>query len=361
MKPVSLLSCLLLLREPLSGWGFVAVKPSLASFSVPRHGLYSSAETDVTSVVDEWGSQSTVELPSNVTDSVASEVSEADLLTPPDMLTLWSRRLITREDPFSIHKLGSLVYTASGVIILGTGALRFLTSPQVFAEIPSSLELPAQVFCVSNIILCLASVRMAFLHRRFDLTARNAFLGTAVSSLFSGFYFLWTSPFGPDAFNNQVINQSCFGILVLLNVIFIMDTLLKIPEVVESRRDRKADEKGRFLVDALGYVLPIAWGMPVVASTGYIASVLHDRPWFFEQCLYIDQMTGQPGINANICYLQVMASFAASYGSLFVTLRDKKLITKQQELVGITAFSVPAMIWTIYVSVVFFIYLFDTH
>jgi len=291
---------------------------------------------------------------------------EADnqFLQAPDALTLWRRRLITHEDPFSVHKISSLLYTASAIVILGTGAFRFLADDEhaLFAEIPTFLELPSLAFVASNMVMCVASVRMAFLHRKFDLTARNAFLGTAASSLFSGFYFLWTSPFAPDAFNDALINRSCFGILVLLNVIFIMDTLLNIPEVVESRRDRKADDyDGRFLVDALGYVLPIGWGFIPVISTGYIASVLHDRPWFMEQCSYIDQVTGTHGINANICYLQVLTSMAASYGSLFVTLRDKKLISKQQELGWITAFSVPAMLWTIYVTFVFASHLFDSH
>jgi hypothetical protein len=40
--------------------------------------------------------------------------------------------------------------------------------------------------------MCAVSTRMAFLHRRFYLTARNAFLGTGASSMFLGFYFLRT-------------------------------------------------------------------------------------------------------------------------------------------------------------------------
>ena len=296
------------------------------------------------------------------TTSAVAVAAEAGSLQPPNAWTLWRRRLITHEDPFSVHKLSAILYTASSVLILGTGAQRFLTSPPDFAEIPSSLELPVWTFVITNTIMCSASVRMAFLHRKFDLAARNAFLGTAASSLFSGFYLLWTSPFAPNAFNNQVINRSCFGVLVLLNVIFIMDTLLNVPDIVEGRRDRKADDyEGRYIVDVLGYVLPVGWGLLPVVGTGIIGSVLHDRQWFFEQCVYIDQMTGQPGLNASIVYLQVMTSLAASYASLFVTLRDKKLIGKQQELAGITVFSVPTMIWTIYVSVIFLQHLFDFH
>ena len=270
-------------------------------------------------------------------------------------LARWQRRLITREDAFSIHKLSSIAYTISSAIILGTGAVQFLQSPETFSEIPSSLEMPAYVFVASNTISCFSSVRMAFLHRRGDLTARNAFLGTAVSSLFSGYYFLWTSPFGPQILNDPITNRSFFAVFTLLNTFFIIDTVLRLPQVVESRRDGRAnDYNGRFILDALAYVSPVAWGLPVILATAYYQSYLHDRPWFFEHCLYVDQVRGVPGLQPNLCYLQVAASLAASYGALFVTLRDKRLITKNQEILGITVFSVPALIWTVYGSGLFF-------
>ena len=217
-----------------------------------------------------------------------SELAIPTLDEKRDLPALWARRLITKEDPFSIHKLSSITYTLSAIIILGSACTRYLDSPEVFAVVPEYLKLPTYIFTISNFVMCAVSVRMAFLHRRYDLTARNAFLGTAVSSSFSGFYNLWTSPFGLDAFNNQLINQACFAVFTLLNTVFIMDTIIKVPEVVESRRDRKADDyKGRFAVDAIGYVLPVAWGLPLVLGTAYLDAVLYDREWFFNQCQYI--------------------------------------------------------------------------
>ena len=68
-------------------------------------------------------------------------------------------------------------------------------------------------------------------------------------------------------------------------------------------------------------------------------------------------MKGVSGMNASLCYLQVILSLAASYGALFVTLRDKKLISKNQELAGISVFSVPAMIYTTFVTAEFISYL----
>ena len=298
---------------------------------------------------------------SNVTDitfeATLPTAAPTVLTRPDDWVSLWKRRLITHEDPLSIHKISSIVYSATGAGLLATAAIRYLMGPETFAEVPPSLALPLYAFSISNLIMCVASVRMSFLHRRFDLTARNAFLGTAVSSLFSGFYLLWTNPLGPEIFDNPLVTQACFAVFILLNVVFITDTCLKVPEVVEGRRDRKAEDyAGRFWVDTMGYVFPVAWGLPFVLVTGYVDAVLYDRTWFFEQCQYIDQMNGVPGMQANLSYLQILTSLAPSYGALFVTLRDKKLITKQQELVGITAFSTATLVWTIFATSGFFAY-----
>ena len=332
-------------------------KPSLQSYTKPSV----DEELQSSELIVEDEQQNDTMLPSASTEGMVDNISDLAIPTPDEtrnLPALWARRLITKEDPFSIHKLSSISYTLSAIIILGTATVRYLDSPEVFAVVPEYLRLPTYVFTISNFIMCIQSVRMAFFHRRYDLTARNAFLGTAVSSSFSGFYYLWTSPFGLDAFNNQLINQACFAVFTLLNTVFIMDTIVKVPEVVESRRDRKTDDyKGRFAVDAIGYVLPVAWGLPLVLGTAYLDAVLYDREWFFNQCQYIDQVRGFPGIQANLSYLQVAASVAASYGSLFVTLRDKKLISKNQEIGWISIFSIPTMIWAVLVSAEFLSYL----
>ena len=238
-----------------------------------------------------------------------------------------------------------------------TGAIQFLQSPETFSDVPSSLLIPGYTFSISNGVMCCASVKMAFQHRRNDVTSRNVFLGTAASSLFSGFHFLWTSPFGPEIFNNQLVNQSYHIIFIHLNAVFNFDTLVKIPEVVvESRRDRKAEEyPGQVIMDAVVYVLPVVWGLPPTIVSAYFQAFVYDRQWFFEQCAYIDQMRGVPGLLPTLCYLQVAGSCAASFAALLVTLRDKKPISKNQEILGITVLSVPAMIiWTIYSGGLFF-------
>ena len=334
------------------------------------------------SLADETVTQSTILLPT-IDEGLVENVAQLDqnkriesdvtVLDQPNTLSrvsnnggldLWKRRLITHEDPFSLHKLSAIGYTVSSAILLGSAAIRYIQSPEeLFSVIPPEMESVMNIFTASNIIMCVASVRMAFTHRQGDLTARNAFLGTAVSSLFSGFYMVWISPFVEgDIFNSLWISRSFFAILVGLNSYFIADSILATEEIVEGRRDRKAtDYKGRKIVDTLGYVFPVAWGMPLIVATGYIACILHDRAWFMDQCQFIDQQLGYSGMRSHIFYQQLSTSLAASYASLFVTLRDKKLISKTQELGGITVFALPALIWSIYTTVIFTSYLFVPH
>lgn len=290
---------------------------------------------------------------------VDQEVEGIERPTGKDATELWKLRLITREDPYSLHKWFSIVSTLSGLYILGVGCYQaLLGGPGVeFGnnQLPLSLEIPTYIFFVSTTLNCLASVRMAFVHRKFDVTARNGFLGVASSTLFSVFYMLWTSPFEAGmVFNDQFINRLCFGIFVVLNTYFIGDTFSKNEEVVQGRRDMKAEEyTGRFVIDTFLYTLiPVVAALPAVLVTAYIQSVMHDRPWYFAQTQIIYDTTGVPFLPHGY-YCQVLGAIAASVGALMVTLRDKKLINKTAEWVGISIFSVPALVYTVYVGYVF--------
>ena len=165
--------------------------------SVDEDLLQQSSEEEL--LLEEQNDDNTI-LSSSASIEGVDSISELAAPTPGEkrnLPALWSRRLITKEDPYSIHKLSSITYTISAIIILGTAMIRYLdSSPEVFAVVPEYLKLPTYVFTISNFVMCIQSIRMAFFHRRYDLTARNAFLGVAVSSMFSGFYYLWTSPFG---------------------------------------------------------------------------------------------------------------------------------------------------------------------
>ena len=81
-------------------------------------------------------------------------------------LKKWKLRLITREDPFSIHKISSIAYTMSAAIILGTGAIQFFQSPETFSEVPPSLLIPGYIFAISNAVMCCGSTQRCHFKER---------------------------------------------------------------------------------------------------------------------------------------------------------------------------------------------------
>ena len=121
---------------------------------------------------EEQNNESTIPSSSAANIEGVLDNSISELLAAPtpeenrNLPALWARRLITKEDPFSIHKLSSITYTISAIIILGTAIVRYFDSPESYAIIPEYLKLPTYIFTISNIIMCAVSVRMAFFHRR---------------------------------------------------------------------------------------------------------------------------------------------------------------------------------------------------
>jgi hypothetical protein len=265
--------------------------------------------------------------------------------------------LITSEDAYSVHKLAAIVYTITSFTMMGTAASRWMMGRQdLFAVLPNYLEPLTYLFCLSNLCMCTASIRMAWLHRRNDLASRNAFVGTAGSSIFSGYFLLWASPFAPDFMTTPLASQIGFGILVLWNVLFVTDTIIRAKDIIEGRRDGKTEnENASFAFEYLRYIATGAWGLPVVVATGYISSVAHDHSWMMAVFDHVYDTYGH-GMEASVFYNNVLASMAAAYGSLFVTLRDKRLVSKRTEWVGIAVFALPALIWTIDVSARIFPY-----
>ncbi|KAL9188110.1 hypothetical protein ACHAXT_006488 [Thalassiosira profunda] len=310
------------------------------------------SDATITAPASPGASNSTQDVPLAVADMQGAVAMPTTPRT--NTLATWQRRLVTQEDPFSVHKLASIGYTVTSFALLGAAAVQAMKGN--FAIIPPSLEPVVDAFTVSNLVMCIASIRMAFLYRQGDIPSRNAFLGTAVSSLFSGFFMVWISPFAMgDVFYDIGISRLSFAILVGLNGFFILDTLLKQDELIEGRRDRTAEDfEGRVLMDKIGYIFPVAFGMPLIAMTGFLASVAHDRYWFLEQCRFIDDtFAGVNGMQAHIFYQQLSTSLGAAMASLFVTLRDKKLISKNQELAGIALFATPAFVWSVYTTYYF--------
>jgi hypothetical protein len=132
--------------------------------------------------------------------------------------------------------------------------------------------------------------------------------------------------------------------------------MIRAKDIIHDRRDKRSQEEDEsYVLEYLRYIVSAAWPLPVIASTGYISSVLHDHAYVmsvFDQVLKTDGL----GLQASVFYNNVGGSMAAAYGAFFITLRDKLLISKRAEWIGIACFSVPVLVWTIDVSARFFPY-----
>lgn len=278
-----------------------------------------------------------------------------------NVLKRWERRLNTFEDAFSIHKLSAVVYTITSFTLMGTAATRWLIGGQeMFATIPDYIEPIMWSFCISNLFMCVASIRMAILYRNNNVASRNAFIGVAGSSLFSGYFLIWASPFAPEQMITPLASKIGFGILCGWNLILILDTMIRAGNIIDDRRDNTSEEEnGSYWVEYLRYVASAAWPLPVILSTGYIDAVLYDHAFLINVFNQVWD-TEQFGLQSSVFYNNVGGSMAASYAAFFITLRDKMLISKKVEWIGILAFSVPILIWTVDVSARIFPYVLGT-
>jgi len=287
----------------------------------------------------------------------ANANSSTNLKSSDAVLSRWERRLNTFEDAFSIHKVSAVVYTLSSFTLMGTAACRWLIGRQeLFAVVPDYLEPVMWAFCISNFFMCAASIRMALLYRSNNVASRNAFIGVAGSSLFSAYFLVWAGPFAPEQMIAPLASQVGFGILCAWNMILILDTMIRASDLIDDRRDKRSQEENTsYGLEYFRYIFSAAWPLPVIVSTGYINAVLYDHGWLisvFDQVLQKDSF----GLGASVFYNNVGGSMAASYAAFFITLRDKMLISKRAEWIGIVAFSIPILIWTIDVSARIFPY-----
>ena len=158
---------------------FISLRPggAIVSFYTPLQSYTKpSVDEELQSskllLEDEQNNDGTIPSSSAANIEGVLDNSISELLAAPtpeenrNLPALWARRLITKEDPFSIHNLSSITYTISAIIILGTAIVRYFDSPESYAILPEYLKLPTYIFTISNIIMCTVSVRMAFFHRR---------------------------------------------------------------------------------------------------------------------------------------------------------------------------------------------------
>lgn len=263
--------------------------------------------------------------------------------------SIWKQRLITKEDFGHGHKIASVGYVLSSFTIIGTGLVFG------FMEVPDFLNAYTTVFILCSFLQSYSSIPMALKYRKNDRAARNGFIGSAFSSMFLSYLGWWTSPFFPEFLvQTPLISTAALLSLCIGGFVFDTDTVLHASEVIYSRRVRnKIDSSSHdnAFLDTVAYVAPICMALPLYLLTLWriIANNIANNPLlgaagvdlpireqFIQDCLDGRFAVAGVGQLALFFYASIASAACASYGTLFVTLRDKKLISKETEryLVG---------------------------
>ena len=291
---------------------------------IPSSSSRSSSigESSYTTAFEEESLLSSSAVENMMEDAFSDNGTSIDIKSKDAVLSRWERRLNTFEDAFSIHKLSAVVYTITSFTLMGTAACRWLIGRQeLFATVPDYIEPVMWAFFASNFFMCMASIRMALLYRSNNVASRNAFIGVAGSSLFSGYFLVWASPFAPEQMIGPLASQIGFGLLGAWNVILIVDTMIRASDLIDDRQKKTSKEENTsygYGLEYFSYIFSGAWPLPVIVSTGYINAVLYDHGWLisvFDQVLRNEDF----GLQASVFYNNV-GKFTAAFLLLFISI-----------------------------------------
>lgn len=266
----------------------------------------------------------------------APEIAAQDKLTRPvkprTSFSTWKLRLVTKEDNFGLHKISGIGQTLSAIGILATGA------SNGYQELPNSLEPMTITFCLSVLVQCISAFELAISHRKREVGVRNVFMNMGISCLIIAISALWLAPFSPEFFNDPLISKGTFAVLSLIGIIVGLDSFVNFGDLIETQIHQ--DMKGttgkwaRAAITTVPYMFTVPINMVVLFSIGFE----------YDRLSFLDLLhSGAVGMNdASMYYESIVSAVGISYMALYVTLRDKKLISKDMELVltSITAFVV---------------------
>lgn len=255
-------------------------------------------------------------------------------------LKQWRHRLVTKEDPKHTHKITGSVFVLSSIGLTWYGIHDFLfdgwTQPVSVHGTPFIGLLCTLV--VSSIAQSFSSIHLACHHRQGQPAIRNTFLCNAAVAILGSVSALWSSPWYPEVLNGTY-SKAFYVIMDGIGLIGMADNLFRLPSLIASRQSTSTykyhvDQMSpmHYWMDVFVYLMPILIGAPFFLGIGWQFGIQHDRT-FYLNLLHDGQY---PHLQAGAVYSMVAVAMGASYSSLVVTLRDKKLIGKSTEGVSLT-------------------------
>lgn len=244
-------------------------------------------------------------------------------------LNTWKKRLISKTDKLSSHKISGASLTLSGLLIIAVGSLNG------FQEVPSFLE-PITIFYVAAMFLqMVTSFSMASIHRRSEPQVRNVFMNVGLSCFLLAYSAYYTAPFESLSIifdHNAFLSKAPYAMMSVIGLSLVMDAFVNFGSLLKSQMnvDRRIDATDTTkMVRALGSIVPYLFSLPFYGFSLYFMGYLMDRPTLMTLVYPGADLTSTLAINY---YLAIAGAWGLSLGPLFVTLRDKQLISKGVEV-----------------------------
>lgn len=255
------------------------------------------------------------------------------------------RRLNTFQDKSSIHKSTGSVNLLSSIFLIGYGAMSHHSTGK-WTLPPDIVFTPLlTIWLVSSVLNALSGLLMAVKYRYRTRALRDAFTATSVSVILSAWLAWWFSPAYPQLLSSQTVTNVVLGPQIVYCIYSAGTTLRDADDIIKLRQDKKAKlvfknaKHSNFLWmrDFLVYVIPTTYQAVFYIIIAYM--LRYDRETIIEMCRNIGDF------QAMSVYLNIGFAFIASFASLCVTLRDRGLLSRAQEMSVISGMSwISAMI-----------------
>lgn len=273
-----------------------------------------------------------------------------------------AHRLSSKEDPLWFHKLSSLTFTLSSFIIVLMFPFRALVYGDLDVPGPNVLNPLLWAWAPSCVIQAVTGAQMAFQFRRTDPKSRDVFVNNSIMTLINVWVVLKLCVPLPAPFDSDMLSQSLMTVMTVTVIYMTGVSVYSAPDLIRTRnnnkygrpkngKNKKSVTEGtpmtfqdhiEWAIDYMNYIFPFFYPLPFVGGS-FLFFVGHSSAWIAEQC------DKYPRVRSVALYVNVAAALTIGIISLLVTLRDRKLVSKQTESLGISI-----------ISILLTIFLFDT-
>jgi len=238
----------------------------------------------------------------------------------------WARRLNTKQDIFSLHKVSGGIFVVSSTVLLGG----MIFGSNQFQEIPTWLAPFDAAFTLSTIVQGLMGINMVLEHRKRDPEVGKTQIEMGFNSILMALYATWESPFCPSILEEHW--KVIFGGLILTLVALDLDAAIVDFDKIQHRMTKIGMKQPRTLFEKIShfFCFKIQFLAGSISNLAFLASYATsdiDRGSYLQ---FIQDGYGLPfasGCDMPLVYFStILTSVIISYQSLAATLSNKKLL-----------------------------------